>query len=164
MQQAITQTELRQLADALITRQWKLATAESCTGGWVAKVCTDLPGSSQWFDRGFITYSNQAKSDMLDVSAKLIDDFGAVSEEVASAMVVGALAHSQADVALAITGIAGPSGGSEEKPVGTVCFAFALRGEMAKLITMQLSGDRDQVRTQAVAVALHGVFELVHDK
>ena len=112
------------LAARLVARNEMLATAESCTGGWVAKVCTDLAGSSAWFDRGFVTYSNQAKQDMLGVSATTLDTCGAVSEEVVTEMVNGALAGSRAGWALAISGVAGPDGGTAEKPVGTVWFAW----------------------------------------
>ena len=114
------------LADALLQRGWMLATAESCTGGMIAAACTDLSGSSQWFERGFVSYSNEAKQDMLGVPGAVLARHGAVSEEVAQAMVLGALNHSKAQVAVAVTGIAGPTGGSPSKPVGTVCFAWGL--------------------------------------
>jgi nicotinamide-nucleotide amidase len=131
-----------------------LATAESCTGGWVAQVITHTAGSSAWFDRGFVTYSNAAKQDQLGVSAALIATQGAVSEATAQAMAAGALQHSLADVALSITGIAGPSGGSADKPVGTVCFGWCLRGKAAVSRQQHFDGDREQIRYQSVVFAL----------
>ncbi|MBK1690900.1 CinA family protein [Ectothiorhodospira mobilis] len=135
-----------------------LATAESCTGGWVAKVLTDLPGCSRWFDRGFVTYSNAAKQAQLEVPAGLLERDGAVSRETVRAMAVGALARSEARVAVAISGIAGPGGGSAEKPVGTVWLAWARRG-VGEVDTAcrHFPGDRDAVRRQAVATALEGL-------
>lgn len=138
-----------------------LATAESCTGGWVAKVVTDVSGSSAWFDRGFVTYSNDAKQQMLGVSAAAIGNHGAVSEEVALAMAQGALEHSRADVAVAITGVAGPGGGTERKPVGTVCFAWVLTGRTPETRRARFTGDREVVRRQAVRLALERLLELV---
>jgi len=131
-----------------------LATAESCTGGWVAKVVTDIPGSSGWFDRGFVTYDNRAKQEILGVSAAAIADYGAVSEEVALAMAQGVLEHSWADVALAITGIAGPTGGTEDKPVGTVCFAWVRAGWRPRTRRVWFAGNREAVRHQSVRFAL----------
>ncbi|WP_456418320.1 nicotinamide-nucleotide amidase [Thiolapillus sp.] len=131
---------------------WKRLTmtaAESCTGGWVAKVMTDVPGSSAWFERGFVTYSNQSKMDMLGVRADTLEYFGAVSEQVVLQMARGALAHSSADVSVAISGIAGPGGGSQHKPVGTVWMAWADR-ERAIARRYWFAGDRQQVRRQAV--------------
>lgn len=145
------------LAQALRARQAMLATAESCTGGLVAAACTDLPGSSEWFDRGFVTYSNAAKTDMLGVDAALIEAHGAVSEAVARAMAQGALAHSNAQASLAITGIAGPGGGSALKPVGLVWFGFAI-GEAVWAEHRIFTGARAQVRAQAQAHALHGIL------
>ncbi len=141
----------------LIRRQWFLASAESCTGGLLAKTCTDLAGSSAWFDRAYVTYSNQAKEQMLGVNPNLIDRFGAVSEQVAEAMVQGVLQQSAVQVAVSITGIAGPGGGSEQKPVGTVCFAIALDGEI-KLRSMLFEGDRAQIRQQSVNFALQQIL------
>lgn len=138
-----------------------LVSAESCTGGWVAKKMTDLPGSSTIFDRGFVTYSNQAKQDMLGVSIETLDNFGAVSEKVVIEMVEGALANSQADIALSISGIAGPGGGTAEKPVGTVCFGWMRRGEKAIAKTLLIEGDRDQIRKQAVGFSLKGIIKLI---
>ena len=144
------------VADTLLRRQWMLATAESCTGGMVAAACTDLAGSSAWLERGFVTYSNAAKTQMLGVDAQLIAAHGAVSEPVARAMAQGALLHSAAQVALAITGVAGPGGGSEAKPVGTVWFAFA--GPWGVHSEVQhFGGDRAAVRQ---AAALHALSRL----
>lgn len=144
------------VADTLLRRQWMLATAESCTGGMVAAACTDLAGSSAWLERGFVTYSNAAKTQMLDVDAQLIATHGAVSEPVARAMAQGALQHSAAQVALAITGVAGPGGGSDAKPVGTVWFAFA--GPWGVHSEVQhFGGDRAAVRE---AAALHALLRL----
>ena len=144
------------VADTLLRRQWMLATAESCTGGMVAAACTDLAGSSGWLERGFVTYSNAAKTQMLGVDAQLIATHGAVSEPVARAMARGALQHSAAQLALAITGVAGPGGGSDAKPVGTVWFAFA--GPWGVHSEVQhFGGDRAAVRQ---AAALHALLRL----
>jgi nicotinamide-nucleotide amidase len=149
-----------QLGDALRTRGAMLATAESCTGGLIAATCTSVAGSSDWFERGFVTYSNAAKTEMLDVDAALIARHGAVSAEVACAMAVGALAHSRAALAVAATGIAGPGGATPGKPVGTVWLAFARRGEAACAELQQLAGGRTAVRAQTVARALQRLLEL----
>jgi len=143
-----------ELAENLLSRKYSMACAESCTGGWLAKVCTDLAGSSLWFDRGFVTYSNAAKIQMLGVDARLIRQFGAVSEQVAEAMVSGVLHSSDAQIAAAITGIAGPDGGTLEKPVGTVCFAWAIVDCPVTVERKRFSGDRQQVRLQAVIYVL----------
>ena len=149
------------LADALRARGWKIATAESCTGGLIAAACTAVAGSSDWFERGFVTYSNEAKTELLGVPATLIDAFGAVSAEVACAMAEGALvhshahSHSHAQLAVAVTGIAGPGGGSLAKPVGTVWVALAQAGGgAAHAELLQLAGDRAAVREQTVHAAL----------
>lgn len=146
-----------ELATALLAAGQTLATAESCTGGWVGQVLTAIAGSSVWYERGFITYSDAAKQEHLGVPGELLARHGAVSEETARAMAVGTLAASCADWALAVTGIAGPSGGSPEKPVGTVCFAWAPRGGVPTSRTCHLAGDRRAVRAQAVAIALQGL-------
>ena len=153
-------TTLATLAEQLTQRGWMLATAESCTGGWIAKCCTDMAGSSAWFDRGFITYSNAAKQDMLGVRAETLAQYGAVSEAVVAEMATGALRHSQAHIAVAIIGIAGPSGGSPEKPVGTVCFAWAMRNGEVLTKTCQFAGDREAVRWQSVVFALNGILQM----
>ena len=146
------------LAAALTARGWLLATAESCTGGWIAKCCTDLAGSSDWFERGFVTYSNRAKCELLGVSTDLLERDGAVSEAVARAMAAGARQRAGVDVALAVTGIAGPEGGSPDKPVGTVWFGWALTGDETAAECRVFAGDRDAVRRQTVAHALHGLI------
>lgn len=150
------------LAVLLIKHKYLLATAESCTGGLIAGACTDVSGSSAWFDRGFVTYSNAAKTEMLGVDAALIQTHGAVSEAVAQAMVVGALAHSAAQVAVAVTGIAGPTGGSLEKPVGTVWFGLAVPGQV---ITERcvFTGDRAAVRAATVQHGLHRLLHLLSE-
>lgn len=153
--------QARELAALLLARQLKLAAAESCTGGWIAKVLTDIAGSSDWFDRGFVTYSNRAKQEMLGVRPETLSAHGAVSEPVVREMVSGALAHSQADLALSVSGIAGPGGGSPEKPVGTVWFAWQRRGGEAVATRHLFPGDREAVRRQAVLVALRGVQTLL---
>ncbi|VAW82821.1 Nicotinamide-nucleotide amidase [hydrothermal vent metagenome] len=148
---------LESLAAKLVSRDEMLATAESCTGGWVAKICTDLAGSSAWFERGFVTYSNQAKQDMLGVSADTLADHGAVSEQTVREMVDGALSRSQARWALAISGIAGPGGGSAGKPVGSVWFGWGGPSGWRRSQLHCFAGDRDAVRRQAVWQALDGL-------
>ena len=148
---------VERLAAALKRRGLSLATAESCTGGWVSMACTALAGSSDWFERGYVTYSNAAKQEALGVREETIRRHGAVSEETAREMAAGALARSRAQVALAITGIAGPSGGTPAKPVGTVCFAWAQGSKMASE-TMRFGGDRESVRRESVVHALEGML------
>ena len=135
-----------------------LAAAESCTGGWVAQCITAIAGSSAWFERGFVTYSNAAKQEMLGVEAATLAAHGAVSEPTAAAMAAGALRHSHADWALAITGIAGPDGGTPDKPVGTVCFGWAGRDAGVDTTTYHFTGDREAIRRQSVAFALNGLL------
>ena len=147
-----------QVADKLLGLGWLLSTAESCTGGWVAKCCTDIAGSSAWFDRGFVTYSNQAKQNMLNVNAETLAQSGAVSEQTVIEMAQGALINSNANISVSISGIAGPDGGSDEKPVGTVWLAWATE-KSAKSELHHFSGDRDAVRRQAVATALKGIIK-----
>jgi nicotinamide-nucleotide amidase len=151
------QAPVEALAQALRTRGWRLAVAESCTGGLIAAACTSVAGSSDWFERGFVTYSNEAKHELLGVPVALIAAHGAVSAEVARAMADGALAHSPADVAVAVTGIAGPGGAAPGKPVGTVWMAVARRGTPAVATLLQLQGGRGAVRDQTVAHALQAV-------
>jgi nicotinamide-nucleotide amidase len=146
--------EAAALGNALRARGWMLVAAESCTGGLIAAACTEVAGSSDWFERGFVTYSNAAKSELLDVPAALIDRHGAVSAEVACAMACGALAHSRAQLAVAVTGIAGPGGATPGKPVGTVWLAIADAGRPARAELLQLAGDRTAVRVQTVQQAL----------
>ena len=147
-----------QLAQRLQARGWMMATAESCTGGLIAARCTDLAGSSAWFERGFVTYSNAAKTDMLGVPEALIAQHGAVSEPVARAMAQGAVQHAHAQVSVAVTGIAGPSGGSAEKPVGTVWFAWCM-GDQIDSSCQRFAGDRAAVREATVQHALQGVLD-----
>lgn len=149
------------LGAALSAKGWQLATAESCTGGWVAQAVTAIAGSSQWFDRGFVTYSNAAKQDMLGVQAATLAEHGAVSEATVREMVAGTLARSRADLALAISGIAGPTGGSAAKPVGTVWIAWGLRQGAQRAQRFHFDGDRAEVRRQSVLAALQGALALV---
>jgi nicotinamide-nucleotide amidase len=161
----VSNEELQQLAGELgakmLARGWMLTTAESCTGGWVGQLITTLPGSSQWYERGFITYSNAAKVEMLGVPEDTLATHGAVSEQTASAMAAGALAHSHAQAALAISGIAGPGGGTPQKPVGLVCYGWALADGTLMSSTCRLDGDRDEIRSRAVAAALRGLIDLI---
>ena len=156
---------LYQLAEetglALKAKGWMLATAESCTGGWVGEIVTAVPGSSAWYDRGFITYTNASKQEMLGVQAETLAQHGAVSEEAVCEMASGTLLHSQANIALAISGVAGPGGGSPGKPVGTVCFAWAIRDGAANSERCLFPGDRREVRQHAVQHALQGVLALM---
>ncbi len=152
--------DVSRLAELLAARGGMLATAESCTGGMIAAACTDLAGSSAWFERGFVTYSNAAKTELLGVPAALADAHGAVSEPVARAMAEGAVARSSASVAVAVTGVAGPGGGSADKPVGTVWFGWCVGGET---VTQQcrFDGDRAAVRAQTVAHAVRRLVALL---
>lgn len=150
-------SKAEQLAAALRDKGWMLATAESCTGGMIAAACTDLAGSSEWFERGFVTYCDEAKTELLDVDAGLIKSNGAVSEVVARAMAFGAVRHSRARVSVAVTGIAGPTGGSKDKPVGTVWFAFMVDGRLSSE-TRRFDGDRAAVRRATVAYAFDGLL------
>ncbi|MBK1680350.1 CinA family protein [Rhodocyclus tenuis] len=159
MDQAQVETLAAALGEQLLARGEMLATAESCTGGWVAQCATAIAGSSAWFERGFVTYANEAKQEMLGVSAATIASHGAVSEATALAMAEGALAHSRAQWAVAVTGIAGPAGGSAAKPVGTVCFAWAGSDGMRAVATRHFAGDRQQIRAASVACALTGLLE-----
>jgi nicotinamide-nucleotide amidase len=147
------------LGERLIARGWRLATAESCTGGWIAKVATDIPGSSGWFDRGFVSYSNAAKQEMLGVRPETLYAQGAVSEGTVMEMAAGAIERSRAQVVVAVSGIAGPAGGSADKPVGTVCFAWAIPGLPIQARRLQFAGNRDEVRHQTVRVALELLLE-----
>lgn len=155
-----TQALVQALAAALLARGQMLATAESCTGGMIAAACTDLSGSSQWFERGFVTYSNAAKSEMLGVDPALIAQHGAVSELVARAMAFGAVRHAQAQVSVAVTGVAGPTGGSPDKPVGTVWFGFQVEGRLVSELR-HFEGNRAAVRAQTVEHALRRLVELI---
>jgi nicotinamide-nucleotide amidase len=150
------------LASTLLQRGWMMATAESCTGGMIAAACTDLSGSSQWFERGFVTYSNQAKMDLLGVDAISLQSDGAVSEAVARAMVLGALRQAPVQVAVAVTGVAGPTGGSAEKPVGTVWFGWNIHGVVTTQVR-RFAGDRAAVRAATVQHALAQLLALTRD-
>ncbi len=151
------------LASELIRRKKSIASAESCTGGWVAKVITDLDGSSQWFDCAIVTYSNQAKVNMLGVQKNTLERSGAVSQPVVKQMVLGLLDRCDADMGVSISGIAGPGGGTAEKPVGTVWIAWAKPGVFIEAVKFKFSGDREQIRLQAVFQALSG-FERILDQ
>lgn len=151
-----------QIGSALKSHGLMLATAESCTGGAVASAITDIAGSSEWFERGFITYSNEAKREMLDVAQDTLTRYGAVSEAVVREMVAGALYHSHAQVALAVSGIAGPAGGTADKPVGTVWFAWGIKGGQCVAHLYHLSGNRAEIRMQSVRIAFQGVLELLN--
>ena len=154
------QTNVALLANLIQKKCWMLATAESCTGGLIAAACTDLAGSSNWFERGFVTYSNAAKTELLGINATLISQHGAVSEPVARAMAAGAIAHSKAQVSVAVTGVAGPGGGSADKPVGTVWFGFAVGQQVTSELKL-FAGDRAAVRCATVDHALRRLCELL---
>ena len=156
----LAQSALGLLADLLIKNNALLATAESCTGGLIAAACTELSGSSAWFDRGFVTYSNAAKTELLGVDPQLIETHGAVSEAVARAMVLGALGRSAAHVAVAVTGVAGPTGGSADKPVGTVWFGLAVPGQVITERCL-FPGDRAAVRAATVQHGLQRLLQLL---
>lgn len=147
-----------QVGDALLARGWQVAVAESCTGGWLAKCLTDVAGSSRWLDRGFVTYSNEAKRELLGVAPGVLDAFGAVSRQTAEQMARGVLDHSRAHLSIAITGIAGPDGGTAEKPVGLVWFARALRDGAVSSFEHRFAGNREAVRRESVATALQLVL------
>ena len=152
------------VGSALRKRKLMLATAESCTGGWVSEAVTMVPGSSGWFERGFVTYTYISKREMLGVNERTLEKHGAVAEEIVREMVKGALSRSHAQVAVAVSGIAGPSGGTPEKPVGTVCFAWARKGGSVRSETKRYAGNREAVRRQSVERALEGVLALLSAK
>jgi nicotinamide-nucleotide amidase len=156
---AVLAATVAKLSAALLARGWTMAAAESCTGGWIAKCCTDRAGSSAWFERGFVTYSNAAKRELLGVAGDVLERAGAVSEAVARSMAEGALRNSRAEVALAVTGIAGPDGGTPDKPVGTVWFGWAVAGGATLTVCRRFEGDREAVRRQTVRDALEGLLE-----
>ena len=153
--------QVMQVAERLIASGQTLATAESCTGGWISKTCTDIAGSSAWFDCGMAAYSYEAKQALLGVRPETLLRHGAVSEETVLEMVSGALIHSGAGVAVAVTGIAGPSGGTPDKPVGTVWLAWKRRGGYPRMRCLHFAGDREAVRRQTVAAALAGLLEIL---
>jgi nicotinamide-nucleotide amidase len=152
-------TMASQLGEKLARKGQMLALAESCTGGWIAQSVTGVAGSSKWFDRGFVTYSNASKQEMLGVSEKTLNRHGAVSTETAQEMVAGALLHSNAQIALAVTGIAGPDGGTEEKPVGLVFLAWQVKGHDCRCLEQHFRGNRQEVRYQTVRKALSCLLE-----
>ncbi len=152
--------KIEQLSQILTNHGWMMSCAESCTGGWVAKCLTDLSGSSGWFERGYVTYSNRAKQEMLGVSAQTLDKYGAVSEPTVLEMAQGACKQAKTEVSLAISGIAGPMGGTDDKPVGLVWFSWCINGEMHSLSEI-FDGDRDAVRQQAVVVAVEKCLQLL---
>ena len=151
------------IGTCLKKRDLKLATAESCTGGWIAQAVTSVSGSSGWFDRGFVTYSNEAKKEMLGVRERTLSRHGAVSRETVQEMAAGALARSRAQVSIAVTGVAGPAGGTKAKPVGTVCFAWSRKRGAMDSVTRRFRGGRDSVRRQSVEFALKGLLERLEE-
>ncbi len=151
-----------QLGKALEQQGRILTTAESCTGGWIAKVVTDVPGSSGWFEHGFVSYSNSAKQALLGVTSATLEQHGAVSAETVAEMAQGALRHSRADLAVAVSGVAGPDGGSPDKPVGTVWLAWAVRDGPMRTRRQVFPGDREAVRRQTVAIALEGLLDVLN--
>jgi len=157
------ETLARAVSQELKRQGLMIVTAESCTGGWAAQMLTSIAGSSEWFDRGFVAYTNLSKREMLGVKTTILSRFGAVSEQAARAMAEGALAHSHAQVALAITGIAGPSGGTPEKPVGTVCFAWAGKKRDTRSRRELFAGDREGIRRQSVLVGLQGALDFIRE-
>ncbi len=161
MSDSVLHDMAERLGHLLLLNEAYLVTAESCTAGGLAEIITRIPGSSQWFERGFVTYSDIAKQELLGVSHDTLDQFGAVSEETACAMAEGALLNSHARISVAITGIAGPDGGSEEKPVGTICLAWMRQGEGPKTTRVLFKGDRLQIRGQACLLALQGLIDML---
>ena len=155
----VDQALITSLANICLQHQWRLTTAESCTGGLVAAALTSLAGSSDWFERGYVTYSNAAKINDIQVPASLIEIHGAVSIEVAHAMAIGSKQSSGSNISLGITGIAGPTGGSTDKPVGTVCFAWSLPNGLTETDLKHFDGDRSSIREQSVT---HGLNHLIH--
>ena len=158
---ALLQAAAAELGEQLVSRNMMLATAESCTGGWVAKVITDLAGSSQWFECALVSYHNEAKQGLLGVSEQTLKDYGAVSQPAVKEMVLGLLDRCNAKIGVSISGVAGPGGGTDEKPVGTVWMAWARPGRVLEAVKYKFEGDREQVRRQAVYQALQGVKRLL---
>jgi nicotinamide-nucleotide amidase len=151
----------QQVGDALYSSGRMLVTAESCTGGWLGQVVTSIQGSSQWYERGFITYTNLSKQEMLGVSRQTLEQFGAVSEQAVTEMASGALIHSKGHISVAVSGIAGPGGGRLEKPVGTVCMAWAIKDQPPLTVTLHFQGNREEIRRKAVEAALQGVLDVL---
>lgn len=155
---------VQRLGELLLARNSMVVTAESCTGGGIAWRLTAVPGSSGWFERGYVTYSNESKREALGLSTDILNRYGAVSEETAAAMAAGALAHSHADISVAVTGIAGPDGGgSEDKPVGTVCFGWGTRSGGTRTARTVFEGDREAVREQSIAMAIQGLIDILDE-
>jgi nicotinamide-nucleotide amidase len=157
----IATAQAEQLAELFLNSSSKLVTAESCTGGGLAEILTRIPGSSAWFERGFVTYSNESKNELLNVPGETLEKYGAVSEEIALAMAEGALENSRADYSVSITGIAGPDGGSEDKPVGTVCFGWSKRNGIERTTRIIFEGDRLKIREQSCMLAMQGLIDLI---
>ena len=153
----------KELGEILIQRGFMLTSAESCTGGWIGQTLTSIPGSSKWYERGFITYSNTSKCEMLGVSHDSLKKFGAVSEQIASEMASGAISSSSAQVSIAVTGIAGPGGATEGKPVGMIFHSWAIKDGLTRTAVCFLEGNRESIRKQAVAIALQGAVDLLLD-
>lgn len=162
MDDLVLQDLAMQAGIALSRQELMLVTAESCTGGWLGQTITSIAGSSGWFDRGFVTYTDISKQEMLGVSSATLERYGAVSEQAASEMAAGAVARSHAQVAVSITGIAGPDGGTAQKPVGMICFAWVMKDGMALTEIRYYSGSREEIRRQSVAGALQGVIDLLY--
>jgi nicotinamide-nucleotide amidase len=154
----------KELGESALQARVMITTAESCTGGWVAEVMTSITGSSKWFERGFVTYSNLSKQEMLGVSEETLVQHGAVSEQTVREMARGALQHSHAHLAVAISGIAGPGGATLDKPVGTVCLAWAAGGEVVRSQTEHYSGNREEIRRQAVIAAIDGMLGMLAER
>ena len=161
LEQAALEAAGRELGTALLERGWRMATAESCTGGWIAQVMTATAGSSDWFECGLVTYSNAAKQSLLGVAAMTLECHGAVSVETAEQMAEGALRAAGVDLAVAVTGVAGPGGGSPDKPVGTVCFGFAVSGRSTLTERQVFAGDRREIRARTVAHALSRLLAML---
>ncbi|MBL1141838.1 MAG: CinA family protein [Proteobacteria bacterium] len=157
----IASQQAEQLAELFLKSSAKLVTAESCTGGGLAEILTRIPGSSAWFERGYVTYSNESKNELLNVPVNTLEQYGAVSEETAIAMVEGALENSHANYSVSITGIAGPDGGTEDKPVGTVCFGWSKRNGVERTTHIVFEGDRLKIREQACMLAMQGLIDLL---
>lgn len=161
IEQSQLESQAQRLGERLIEQAWSLVTAESCTGGWIAQSATAISGSSAWFDRGFVTYSNRSKMEVLGVAESSLVQYGAVSAEVAREMAYGALAAARVEIAVAVTGIAGPDSGTADKPVGTVCFGWCTKDSDPVSRVVVFDGDRRSIRAQTVAVAFDGLFELL---
>lgn len=155
---------VKELSDLLVKKNMMIVTAESCTGGLLAATLTHKPGASAYFDRGFVTYSNESKQEQLDVPSDIIEKYGAVSEQSAQLMAEGALKNSKASIAISITGIAGPDGGADDKPVGTVIFGYALKGGSSGSIHQQFEGSRQQIQTQSAITAIKSLITILSDQ